>query len=640
MKKFFFLLVLFLVAFSSSVVAEERSYSIDTVHIKSWIQPNGDLLVNEVFTYNFDGNYTSLKRSFPKEHENNVENFYAHEITTLSPEPGFIENNTLKTLNVKKENGVYRTSINKTNEKVSFLYVYTLKNAVKAYDTYSVANVTYFGDGDAHDQDFHNVTIDFILPQTMDSSKFDGVIFDRNAKKNGKSEYGIRFKTPISEAYSLTKTTFFFPSTVMTNMVKTKSTSSMKEAFANEKKQADAMKKRLSEIPVLIKILPNVSLVLVIMAVLFIIVLPQRHFWRKGNEEHILDIDILYLFSVYKTGKRDKKTFLAGLFSLVEKEAAIVKPSRAAIRFKNDPKAPEETLLFRLKNGGIVKGLSESYLIQWLFSTKSGSSKWAFHLHDAAGAPRKERDNGMANYYHTRTKEFKKKQKTWHKKVQNELVEAGTFHHQLPKLLISLAIILLAIFVAISYYADFRSSGSIVFIVIITILVLIINWVKLTAHWYFALYMIVISLMVGNIVNDELMREIFGLILAVVLLYIAVPINILSMNAVRVKDSIRSFQRSIKNGMPAGLSKNEQEKWTIRAYLFGRKNVHIPVVDETVPLAALLIAGTDPMDYVAKTWYWSPGTMSSGGSSDSGGFFGGDSGGGGGDGGGGGAGAD
>ncbi|MFJ8063318.1 DUF2207 domain-containing protein [Psychrobacillus sp. NPDC096426] len=147
-------MTLLLLTFSTTVVAEARSYSIDKVHIKSWIQPNGDLLVNEVFTYTFDGTYTSLKRSFPKEHDANVKDFYAHELSTLSPEPGFIEDHTLNTLKVTKENGVYRTSINKTNEQASFLYVYTLSNAVKAYDTYSVADVTYFVDGDAHDQDY------------------------------------------------------------------------------------------------------------------------------------------------------------------------------------------------------------------------------------------------------------------------------------------------------------------------------------------------------------------------------------------------------------------------------------------------------------------------------------------------------
>lgn len=639
MKKFFFLIVLFLLTFSSSVVAEARSYSIDKVHIKSWIQPNGDLLVNEVFTYTFDGNYTNLKRSFPDEHERNVKDFYAHELTTLSPEPGFIEDNTLNTLHVTKESGVYRTSINKTNEQVSFLYVYTLQNAVKTYDTYSVANVTYFENGDAHDQDIYEVTIDYILPQTMDPATFDGFLYDRNAEQYEKSQYGIRFTTPVSEAYSETKTSFLFPSNVMTEMAKMKAPLTMGEAHAQEIQKEAEFKKKLSLIADLTTIIPKVTFTLVLIAILFMIALPQRHFWRKGNGESILDIDILYLFSIYKTGKRNKRTFLAGLFSLVEKEAAVVKPSKAAVRFKHDPKAPKETLFFRLKNGGIAKGQSENYLIQWLFNTRNGLSKWAFHLHDVAGAPRKERDKGMANYYHARTKEFKKNQKIWYKKVQDELVEAGTFHQKLPRLLISLAILLLASFVAISYYADLRSSGSIVFIAIITILFLIIYWKKQTANGYFSIYMIIISLMVGNLVNDELMNEIIGVILATILFYIAVPQNILSMNAVRVKDNIRPFQKGIREGMPVGLSTDKQEKWTVRAYLFGQKKVHIPVTEGTIPLAALLIAGTDPLDYVTKTWYWTTGSSSSGGgSSDSGGYYGGD--GGGGDSGGGGAGAD
>lgn len=638
MKKFFFLIALLLLTFSTTVVAEARSYSIDKVHIKSWIQPNGDLLVNEVFTYTFDGNYTSLKRSFPKEHDANVKDFYAHELTTLSPEPGFIEDHTLNTLNVTKESGVYRTSINKTNEQASFLYVYTLQNAVKAYDTYSVLNVTYFEDGDAHDQDINKVTIDYILPQTMDPATFDGFLFDRNAKEIGKSQYGIRFTTPISEAYSETKTSFLFPSNVMTEMAKMKAPLTMGEAYAKELQKEAAMKKKVSFIDRLIKIFPKVTFIFILIAILFLVALPQRHFWRKGTGESILDIDILYLFSIYKTGKPNKRTFLAGLFSLVEKEAAIVKPSKAAVRFKNDTKAPKETLFFRLKNGGIAKGQSENYLIQWLFNTRNGLSKWAFHLHDIAGAPKKDRDKGMANYYHARTKEFKKNQKIWFKKVQGELVEAGTFHQKLPKLLISLAVLLLAIFVAISYYADLRSSGSIVFIAIITILFLFIYWKKQTATGYFSIYMIIISLMVGNLVNDELMSEIIGVILATILLYIAVPQNILSMNAVRVKDNIRAFQKSLKEGMPAGLSTGEQEKWTVRAYLFSQKNVHIPVAEGAIPLAALLITGTDPLDYVTKTWYWTTSSSSSGGSSDSGGYYGGD--GGGGDSGGGGAGAD
>ncbi|WP_186321402.1 DUF2207 domain-containing protein [Bacillus sp. FJAT-22090] len=636
MKKIIFSIVLLLLTFSCGVVVHAKEYSIDTIHIKSWIQPNGDLLVNEVFTYNFVGSYTNLSRSFPKEHDKNIVNFYSYELAGIDLEPGFIEDGALKQLNVTKENGVYRTSVNKADQKVSFLYVYTLKNAVKAFDKYSVADVTYFEDGDAHNQDFHHVTIDYILPKTTDPANFDGVLFDRNALKNGKSQYGIRFTTPISEAFSETKTVFFFPSSMMTQMAKVKSSVSMEEAFAKEKQKAGAIKKRLSYIPMLIELIPKISFALIVLALLFLVALPQRHFWRKGPLEYALDTDVLYLFYIYNTGKLNRKSFIAGLFSLVEKGAASVKTTEAAIRFKDDPKAPKETLLFQLKKGGIAKSLSENELIQWLFRTKSGSSKWVFHLHDAAGSARKEKNKQTSNYFHVKTKDFKKKQREWHKKVHDELVAAGTFHHILPKTIVSLVIVCLSVITAWGYYADLRSIGSIVFIVIITLLLLVTMWSKRASNWFFVIYMVLINIMAGNIVNDSLSSEIIGLSFVTILLYIAVPRNILSMNAVRAKDTVRSFRKSIRTGMPATLSIEEQEKWSARAYLFGKRNIQLPVPETTIPLAALLLTETDPMDYVVKSWRWTSGPTSSGGSSDTGGSFSG----GGGDSGGGGAGAD
>lgn len=636
MKKFIFFIVFLILTFSCGVVVHAKEYSIDTIHIKSWIQPNGDLLVNEVFTYNFEGSYTSLSRSFPEKHDKNITNFYSYELAGIDLEPGFIEDGALTQLNVTKENGVYRTSVNQTDQKASFLYVYTLKNAVKAFDRYSVADVTYFEDGDAHSQDFHHVTIDYILPKTTDPANFDGVLFDRNALKNGKSQYGIRFTTPISKAFSETKTVFFFPSAMMTQMEKVKSSISMEEAFAKEKQKAIAIKKRLSQISVLLVLIPKVSFVLILMAILFLVALPQRHFWRIGPVEYALDTDVLYLFFINNAGKPDKKSFIAGLFSLAEKGAASVNTTEAALRFKDDPKAPKETLLFRLKKGGIANSLSENELIQWLFRTKSGSHRWVFHLHDAAGSARKEKNKQTSNYFHSKTKDFKKKQREWHKKVQVELVAAGTFHHILPKTIVSLVIVCLSIITAWGYYADLRSYGSIVFIAIITLFLLVTMWGKIVSNWFFVLYMVVIIIMAGNIVDDGLSSAIIGLSLVTILLYIAVPRNILSMNAVRAKDTVRSFRKSMRNGMPSTLSTEEQEKWTVRAYLFGKKNIQLPISEATIPLAALLLTGTDPLEYVVKSWRWTTGITSSEGSSDTGGSFSG----GGGDSGGGGAGAD
>ena len=97
-------------------------------------------------------------------------------------------------------------------------------------------------------------------------------------------------------------------------------------------------------------------------------------------------------------GRPHPKAFLAGLFSLVEKGAVKVKQAKSALRFKDDPKAPEETLDFRLTNGGLATSIFEKQMTSWLFATKSGSRKWAFHLHDAAGAARDKKRLPILSY--------------------------------------------------------------------------------------------------------------------------------------------------------------------------------------------------------------------------------------------------
>ncbi|ALC84761.1 hypothetical protein AM499_02215 [Bacillus sp. FJAT-22090] len=634
MKKMISTIVLFIMMFSFSVIAEAKSYSIESVHIKSWIQPNGDLLVNEVFTYNFDGEFNNLSRSFPKIHDNNVINFYAYELSQLKPEPGFIDDATLKQLNVSKENGVYRTKVNKENQQVSFLYVYTLKNSIKAYDSYSEAKITYFEDVDAHDQNINNVTIDFILPSTTDTSNFDGVLFDRNAKKNEKSQYGIRFNTSVSEAYTETKTSFFFPSTLMTNMEKTKASIPLQQAIANEKRIQKETEKRISYIDKLHAIIPKATIgILIIVLLLFL--LPQRHFWRKGSKEDVMNTDLLYLYFVDRVGNPHPKAFLAGLFSMVEKGAATVRQTKAALRFKEDSHAPKETLDFRLVKGSLASSDFEKQMINWLFTTRSGSSKWAFHLHDAAGAAR---NNKTSSYFHGRVKDFKKKQMKWHRLVESDLEEAGTFNSKLPLIILSISTIVLATMTAFSYYADLRSSWGIGFILAITFLFLIILWLKKRSNLYFCIYIIIMYFSTTPLVNDQLVNTLVNLLLMFTVLYIVLPRNILSMNAVRAKDAIRSFKSSIKLGIPGNLSDKEQEKWVVRAYLLGRKNEKkVSLQEISAPLAALLLTSTDPLDYVTQSWKWTK-VASSDGTSWGGASSGGS--GGGSDGGGGGAGAD
>ncbi len=617
MKKFLVSLILVVLSLSFGIVAEAKSYSIDKIHIKSWIQPNGDLLVNEVFTYNFEGTFSKLHRSFPNEHGKDVEQFYAYELADLNLEPGFIDQAMMTPLQVTQDNNTFFSNIGVRDRQVSFLYAYTLKNSVTAYDNYNELDVVYFEEGDNHDQDYSNVTIDYILPETVETNTFEGVLYNKAKVKTEKNIFGIRFTSPVSKAFTETKTSLIFPADLIALPGKTKAAIPYKDALANEIEEQKKWNKRLSYIDTLISFIPKVSFTILIIILCLLLFLPQRHFWRKGYSEEVLNTDVLYLFFVDKCGNPNTKDFLAGLFSLVERGAVKVKHAKSALRFKHDPKAPEETLDFRLTNGELATSVFEKQMTSWLFTTRSGSRKWAFHLHDAAGAAK---DNKNSTFFHSKVKVFKKKKTEWHQLVEKELEEAGAMNRKVPLLIITASILMLSLITMFAYYANVQSYSAIAIIAIFTIIFLVILWIKKRSTLFLSIYAILLFFFTTSIANEEVVNLIIGLLFMVIILYFVAPRNILSMNAVRAKDAVRSYRKELKNGMPNTLNNNEQEKWVVRAYLLGKKNVDIPTKEFSVPFAAVLLASTDPIDYVTKSWSWTKvSTSSDGGSSHSGG---------------------
>jgi len=622
MKKALSFLIVFIIVLSMGTVVSAKSFTIDRVHIKSWIQPNGDLLVNEIFTYTLDGSFTSLSRSFPEKHSGQIVDFESYLVKKKEAEPGFIEGTDLEKLSVSSREGHFTTDIQASNKEFSVLYVYKMKNAVQSYEDYSELNVTYFDDGSAHDQSYANVTIDFILPENVDPSSFEGFLYDRNGKPNEKASFGIRFYTPRSEAYTKTKAIFLFPSSLMTGQSKETSDVSYSEAVKVSQQEFDRLHERLSLKNRLPSILLIVVACLIVFSVVFLIVLPQRHFWRRGTADAVIGTDPLYLFFVDKAGKPHSKAFLAGLFSMVEQGAVQVTSAKAALRFKGDPKVGEETLSFRLKNGSLTQQPYEKKMIQWLFSLKSGSSKWTFHLHDAAGAAMKEKNPGVHQHFHQKVKRFKKGEWEWHRLVIGELQEAGTLNQWIPSLFITFASVTVTALTAVSYYADLRSGVGIAWTIFVGIAFLFFFWLKRWRKRVVFSYSIIMFLTILTIVDAEVMTALIFLFLSFLLFYVSVPIYILSMSAVQAKDAIRSFKREIHSGPSESLTEEEEEKWLTRAYLLSRKRADLSfasTLNTKNPLQTALAIGTDPLSILTMSWLWTKNLTSTGGNgSDSG----------------------
>ncbi|HEY9577486.1 MAG TPA: DUF2207 domain-containing protein, partial [Pseudobacillus sp.] len=180
-------------ALSTPVFAD--SYTIDKVHIRAWIQPNGDLLLNEVFKYTFKGDYSRVRRSIQIDGHRGVTNFQAYELLNPNAEPGFINERDLRALKITQEDNSYYASLSAENEKKTVFFVYHLKNAVKSYETYSDLTVPFFGTGSNHDEDLHDVTIDFVFPQEIEPGHYYAFLHDREKGKIQKDRLVVRFTT-------------------------------------------------------------------------------------------------------------------------------------------------------------------------------------------------------------------------------------------------------------------------------------------------------------------------------------------------------------------------------------------------------------------------------------------------------------
>lgn len=230
-------------------LVEAKSYTIDRVQIKGWLQPNGDMIVNEIFTYTFDGEFTQLHRSFPQKHNSQVDTFEAYLLDRNDAVVGEVTNEMVTPAAVTQGGLTRTTAIQAKDQTISVFYIYYLRNAVQSTHTYSDLDITFFEEGSNHDEDIQNISIAYVLPGAVGESNIHGFMYDRNGGISHLYEDGIIFETPVSEAKTLTSTRVLFPSSVMTEQSKTDGAQTLEEAVAGETKNWEAYHKRLERTP-------------------------------------------------------------------------------------------------------------------------------------------------------------------------------------------------------------------------------------------------------------------------------------------------------------------------------------------------------------------------------------------------------
>ncbi|MHA7136535.1 DUF2207 domain-containing protein [Rossellomorea arthrocnemi] len=640
------LLIIFILFFSFGQTGYAKSYSIDEVRIRAWIQPNGNLLVNEMFTYTFDGKYKSVRRSIHEENHEGVEWFNASEVINDEAELGFLEEGDLRPLEVEREEMTYRSPFPVENATKTIFYGYELKNAVKSYDTYSDVLVPFFGSGDNHDVDLHNVTIDFVFPEKVEPGEYSAFFHDLKGKVEEKGPEVVRFTTPVSSMYSLTETRLLFPSTVMSEQEKTAAPIPLEKAIAEEEERMELVAHRKAQMETFNKVLAGLAASLGTVGFIMILGFLIGRVRGSGRPTDVLEADPLLLYMVHRRGKFTHGALMAGLYSLVERGKITVRRQKTTTRFLSDARSPDETLFFTLTPEGKPLSPIEEKLVSWVFKRRGKNGSASFALTDLAGATKSEKDHKRdVKKYHSKVKTLKEQEKEWFADVLNEAKEANLLHDRWFHFLMKVPPLLILIGILCAYYFDMQSAFAMWMYGILGGGFMIWGWVKKEKKWPFFVFSVISLFAAGQLVNETAISFVLTCIMLSLFLSIMVPRHTLSGPALDVKAGIRRFRKQVKKeGIPS-LGEGELDKWMIRSLLFEKKRrLKRMVGDElgdnaalsAAPLAALLISDQNPQEFLTNSWKWSvPPASTSSGWSD-GGF----SGGGGDGGGGGGAGAD
>lgn len=142
MKKLLIILTIIFVLISpKSVLADNREYFIDNLNINAQILPNGDVVVNEILQYRFDGEFNGIYRNL---NLNGTGQYLINSVSIIDSSGNIIEategyNEENNTYEIKESSDSIQIKLfcKSINEIKNINLNYTIKGAAKKYTDYS-----------------------------------------------------------------------------------------------------------------------------------------------------------------------------------------------------------------------------------------------------------------------------------------------------------------------------------------------------------------------------------------------------------------------------------------------------------------------------------------------------------------------
>ncbi|WP_339157662.1 DUF2207 domain-containing protein [Paenibacillus sp. FSL W8-0186] len=325
-----------------------KKFTMEEVDVAARIMPNGDLFVQELFTYRFEGSWNGMTRYVDPKGHGGIEFFEAY----IPPEGQHFKDFTYDDLqrlavDFNKDNDTYFIHAPSADETKRVYYRYRIKGAAVRYaDTGELAWSFFKNNND----DIHNVTIDLQLGEPLDEERIHYFLHDRTGGQvsliyGGKGEASyLRYSNALLDQYGTARLRVLFPAEWISEQAALPEALPLETALAAERERELRLAKRTEHLAIADAVLELLAYGALL--VLGLQILPFRRVagWLLRSRiasGKLEEIDPLLAVYIYRKGRLKIRDMFAGVFSLRHQGLVAMEERQAPRRLLEDKKAPD-----------------------------------------------------------------------------------------------------------------------------------------------------------------------------------------------------------------------------------------------------------------------------------------------------------
>ncbi|MEC0243150.1 DUF2207 domain-containing protein [Paenibacillus dokdonensis] len=526
---------------------DKKSFSMDQVDTRAYVMPDGDLYVEELFTYNFKGKFQGTTRYIDQGEQNGIEFFEAY-----APPPGkklgeFSDEN-LAPLNVKwdGDNDTYYI-YNAANDEVKQVYYrYRINQAAVRYSDAGKLDYSFFKKSK---QDIHHVKVDVYLPSDYKKADVHAYLHDRTGGSiTTAEESAVHYENENLSKYGDAQMLVLFPQDQLTQMKNNQKDISLKQLLANEQKREDRMQLREGRMQEAVKVIQVLTIIFLLGSILYLLSWKRISAWssrRQVTKDELEKLDPLMKTYILRKSKLKQKDFIAGLLSLRRRGLVTVREVPSSNRFLEEPTAPDTTLLFTFQGNVEQLNAADRQLVEWLFDEEN-----VFRLDSVAGPTFKEKqDSKLIAEYRKKSEEHAKQFRTWSKTLTDTEPYAEKVRtNKLLRLLIPLMVIILYLMLIYLYYVDVASRLSILLTAIFLGAGGLWTCIKYKSKLWILFYHAACLALGTQIVHEEARSAYMLLVICSALFAALLPRYLMSRKTQRYRYALKTWRKELGQG--------------------------------------------------------------------------------------------